>query len=143
MFIGEYTHSIDQKGRMAVPVKLRKELGSGAVITRGLDNCLWVFTKKEWENLAGKLATLPISDPKSRAFSRLMLAGAMEVEFDSQGRALIPGYLKEYASLKNQAVIAGLYSRLEIWNSQKWQAFKESTEKQTDEISRHMMDLGV
>jgi len=143
MFIGEYTHSIDQKGRMAVPVKLRKELGSGAVITRGLDNCLWVFTKKEWENLAVKLSTLPISDPKSRAFSRLMLAGAMEVEFDSQGRALIPGYLKEYASLKNQAVIAGLYSRLEIWNSQKWQAFKESTEKQTDEISRHMMDLGV
>jgi len=143
MFIGEYTHSIDQKGRMAVPVKLRKELGSGAVITRGLDNCLWVFTKKEWENLAGKLGALPISDPKSRAFSRLMLAGAMEVEFDSQGRALIPGYLKEYASLKNQAVIAGLYSRLEIWNSQKWQAFKESTEKQTDEISRHMMDLGV
>ncbi len=143
MFIGEYTHSIDQKGRMAIPVKLRKELGSGAVITRGLDNCLWVFTKKEWENLAGKLGALPISDPKSRAFSRLMLAGAMEVEFDSQGRALIPGYLKEYASLKNQAVIAGLYSRLEIWNSQKWQAFKESTEKQTDEISRHMMDLGV
>jgi len=143
MFIGEYTHSIDQKGRMAVPVKLRKELGSGAVITRGLDNCLWVFTKKEWENLALKLSALPISDPKSRAFSRLMLAGAMEVEFDSQGRALIPGYLKEYASLKNQAVIAGLYSRLEIWNREKWQAFKESTEKQTDEISKHMMDLGV
>lgn len=143
MFIGEYTHSIDQKGRMAVPVKLRKELGSGAVITRGLDACLWVFTKKEWENLAEKLAQLPISDPKSRAFSRLMLAGAMEVEFDSQGRALIPGYLKNYASLKNQAVIAGLYSRLEIWNKDKWQAFKESTEKQTDEISKHMMDLGV
>ena len=143
MFIGEYTHSIDQKGRMAVPVKLRKELGSGAVITRGLDECLWVFTKKEWENLAGKLAALPLSDPKSRAFSRLMLAGAMEVEFDSQGRALIPGYLKEYASLKNQAVIAGLYSRLEIWNTEKWQAFKQSTEKQTDEISKHMMDLGV
>lgn len=143
MFIGEYTHSIDQKGRMAVPVKLRKELGSGAVITRGLDACLWVFTKKEWENLAGKLGALPISDPKSRAFSRLMLAGAMEVEFDSQGRALIPGYLKEYASLKNQAVIAGLYSRLEIWNKEKWQGFKQSTEKQTDEISRHMMDLGV
>jgi len=143
VFIGEYTHSIDQKGRMAVPVKLRKELGSGAVITRGLDACLWVFTKKEWENLAGKLGALPISDPKSRAFSRLMLAGAMEVEFDSQGRALIPGYLKEYASLKNQAVIAGLYSRLEIWNKEKWQGFKQSTEKQTDEISRHMMDLGV
>jgi len=143
MFIGEYTHSIDQKGRVALPVKLRKELGSGAVITRGLDNCLWVFTKKEWENLASKLAALPISDPKSRAFSRLMLAGAMEVEFDSQGRALIPGYLKAYASLKNQAVIAGLYSRLEIWDVNRWQQFKMTTEKQTDEISHHMMDLGV
>jgi len=143
MFIGEYTHSIDQKGRVALPVKLRKELGSGAVITRGLDNCLWVFTKKEWENLASRLAALPISDPKSRAFSRLMLAGAMEVEFDSQGRALIPGYLKTYASLKNQAVIAGLYSRLEIWDVNRWQQFKMTTEKQTDEISKHMMDLGV
>jgi MraZ protein len=143
MFIGEYTHSIDPKGRMAVPSKMRRELGGGAVITRGLDQCLWVFTKKEWENLAGKLAQLPISDPKSRAFSRLMLAGAMEVEFDSQGRALIPGYLKEYANLKREAVIAGLYNRLEIWETSAWQKFKADSEKQTDEISKHMMDLGV
>ena len=143
MFIGEYTHSIDPKGRMAVPSKMRRELGGGAVITRGLDRCLWVFTKKEWENLASKLAQLPISDPKSRAFSRLMLAGAVEVEFDSQGRALIPGYLKEYANLKREAVIAGLYNRLEIWESSAWQKFKDESEKQTDEISKHMMDLGV
>ena len=143
MFIGEYTHSIDPKGRMAVPSKMRRELGGGAVITRGLDRCLWVFTKAEWENLASKLAQLPISDPKSRAFSRLMLAGAVEVEFDSQGRALIPGYLKDYANLKNQAVIAGLYNRLEIWEKSAWMKFKETTEKQTDEISKHMMDLGV
>ncbi len=143
MFIGEYTHSIDQKGRMAIPSKMRKELGSGAVVTRGLDSCLWVFTKKEWENLAEKLAALPLSDPNSRAFSRLMLAGAMEVEFDSQGRALIPGYLKEYARLKKEAVIAGLYSRLEIWDVEKWKEFKQNTENKTDEISKHMMDLGV
>jgi MraZ protein len=94
MFIGEYEHAIDDKGRMAVPSKMRREIGGGAVVTRGIDNCLWLFPAKEWEILASKLANLPLSDSNSRAFSRLMLAGAMEVEFDSQGRILLPGYLR-------------------------------------------------
>lgn len=143
MFIGEYQHTIDEKGRMAIPSKMRRDLGSGAVITRGIDNCLWVFSKKEWTTLAEKLASLPLSDANSRAFSRLMLAGAMEVEFDSQGRALLPGYLREYASLGKNAVIAGLYTRLEIWDAAKWQAYKSKTEKATDEITKHMADLGI
>lgn len=143
MFIGEYTHTIDEKGRTAIPSKLRRDLGSGAVITRGIDDCLWVFPKKEWQALAEKLASLPLSDANSRAFSRLMLAGAMEVEFDSQGRALVPGYLRTYAGLKKQAIIAGLYNRLEIWDSLKWQAYKEKTEKQTEQITKHMADLGI
>jgi len=122
---------------------MRRELGSGAVITRGIDNCLWVFSKKEWTVLAEKLSSLPLSDANSRAFSRLMLAGAMEVEFDSQGRALLPGYLRGYASLTKQAVIAGLYTRLEIWDASKWKIYKEKTEKETSEIAKHMADLGV
>lgn len=143
MFIGEYAHTIDDKGRMAVPFKLRRDLGSGAVVTRGIDRCLWVFPKDEWQALASKLASLPISDANSRAFSRLMLAGAMEVGFDSQGRALIPGYLREYANLTKNVIIAGLYTRLEIWDAEKWQQYKTETEKATDQIAKHMADLGV
>jgi len=143
MFIGEYFHTIDAKGRMAIPSKMRGKLGSGAVVTRGLDACLWVFPKKEWEELAQKLASLPLSNASSRAFSRLMLAGAMEVAFDSQGRVLLPAYLREYAGLSKSTVIAGLYNRLEIWDEVKWSDYKTKTEKQTDQISQAMSDLGV
>jgi len=143
MFIGEYSHTIDAKGRMAIPSKMRKDLGTGAVVTRGLDTCLWVFTKKEWLELAEKIATLPLTDANSRAFSRLMLAGAMEVEFDSQGRALLPQYLREYAGLDKNAIIAGLYNRLEIWNEAKWNAYKTKTEKETERITQAMTDLGI
>jgi len=90
MFIGEYSHNLDDKGRLAVPVKFRRDLSKGAVVTRGLDNCLFVYTKTEWEKLATKLASLPISQANSRAFSRLMLAGAMDVEIDKQGRMVLP-----------------------------------------------------
>lgn len=143
MFIGEYSHTIDQKGRMAVPSKMRGQLGSGAVVTRGIDACLWVFPKKEWQALAEKLASLPLTDANSRAFSRLMLAGAMEVEFDSQGRALLPAYLRDYAGLSKTAVVAGLYNRLEIWDAAKWQAYKAKTEKATDQITSALSDLGI
>lgn len=143
MFIGEYTHSIDEKGRMAIPSKMRKDISTGAVVTRGIDNCLWLFPKKEWQALAEKLASLPLSDANSRAFSRLMLAGAMEVEFDSQGRILLPGYLRTFAGLKKNAIVAGLYNRLEIWDSEKWTQYKDKTEKATDQIAKHMADLGV
>src|SRR3989338_7407735 len=94
MFIGEYSHSIDQKGRMAIPVKFRHDLKNGAVVTRGLDNCLFIYTKSEWAKEAKKYATLPIAQANSRAFSRLMLAGAMDVEMDAQGRIILPEYLR-------------------------------------------------
>src|SRR5688572_24761482 len=100
MFIGEYHHSLDQKGRVQVPVKFRKDLQKGAVVTRGLDRCLFVYTADEWEILADKLAKLPIAKANSRAFARLMLAGAMELEIDRQGRVVLPEYLRQYASLK-------------------------------------------
>ena len=94
MFIGEYQHSLDQKGRLAVPVKFRAELKKGAVVTKGLDNCLFLYPKSEWQKLAKKLVNLPINKANTRAFSRLMLAGAMEVEFDKQGRIMLPEYLR-------------------------------------------------
>lgn len=143
MFIGEYAHTIDEKGRMAIPAKMRGKLLDGAVVTRGLDNCLFVYTKEEWQKLAEKLATLPLTNANSRAFSRLMLAGAMDVEFDKQGRILLPAYLRDFANLKNKAVVAGLYSRIEIWNESAWKEYKSKTEENTDEITEQLSELGI
>ena len=114
MFIGEYTYNLDDKNRIAVPTKFREFFNSGLVITKGLDNCLFVYTKKEWQKLVDRLANLPISQAKSRAFSRLMLAGAMDLGLDKQGRIVLPDYLKKFAGLNKQVVLAGLYNRLEV-----------------------------
>lgn len=143
MFIGEHTHSIDEKGRIAVPAKFRKHFSSGIIVTRGLDSCLFVFTKKEWEKLAAKLAELPLSHSNSRAFSRLMLAGAVDLELDSQGRAVLPEYLRTYASLQKKIVIAGVYSRLELWSETRWKQYKARTEKESDAISEQLSQLGI
>ena len=143
MFIGEFKHNLDTKGRIAVPAKFRNKLGSNAIITRGLDHCLFVFTNKEWEELAKKLINLPLSQSNSRAFVRLMLAGAMEVECDKQGRILIQEYLKEYAALRKEAVIAGLYNRIEIWDKDEWQKYKQKTESASDEIAERLGELGI
>ena len=143
MFIGEYSHNIDDKGRLALPAKFRHDLDGGAVITRGLDNCLFLYTKREWEKLAEKLATLPFSQSNSRAFARLMLAGAMDVEFDKQGRAVLPEYLRTFAGLKKNVTVAGLYSRVEIWDETKWNEYKTQTETNSNEIAEKMAELGV
>lgn len=143
MFIGEYRHNIDNKGRLAVPAKFRSILKGGAVVTRGLDNCLFLYPKKEWQKLAVKLAGLPISRVNTRAFSRLMLAGAMEVDFDSQGRIMVPEYLRRFASLKKRAVVAGLYDRLEIWDETGWEKFKTDSEKKSSDIAEALGELGV
>ena len=143
MFIGEYNYSVDTKGRLAIPSKFRAALKSGAVVTRGLDNCLFVYTKTEWTVLAKKLASLPISQANSRAFSRLMLAGAMDVKLDGQGRVILPDYLRQYAAVKKKVVIAGLFNRLEIWDETKWKSYKNQTEKDGNEIAEHLGELGV
>src|SRR5690348_6424273 len=116
MFIGEYTISMDAKGRIAVPVKFRSKLNSEAVITRGLDQSLFIYTKAEWETIAAKLAALPLSKANSRAFARLMLAGAYDLEIDKQGRVMIPEHLRSFASLSKKVVAAGLYNRIELWD---------------------------
>ncbi len=143
MFIGEYSHSLDFKGRIAVPARFRKRLSSGAVVTRGLDNCLFLYPKAEWLKLAEKLSNLPISQAKSRAFARLMLAGAMDASIDKQGRILIPEYLRRYARLKRQTVIAGLFNRLEIWDQETWNKYKAVTEKDAGKIAEAMGELGI
>ncbi len=143
MFIGEYQHSIDNKGRLQIPVKLKQQLGKGAVVTKGLDNCLFLYPQQAWRTLADKLAKLPISKSSTRAFARLMLAGAMDVDIDKQGRMLVPEYLRSYAGLKRKIVIAGLYSRLEIWDEASWRKYKQGTEKGGVAIAETLGDLGV
>lgn len=143
MFIGEYQHNLDEKGRMAIPVKFRGKISEGAVITRGLDGCLFIYDKAEWEKLAEKIVALPLTQANSRAFSRLMLSGAVDVEVDKQGRVLIPDYLREYAGLKKQAVVAGLYNRIEVWDAEIWQEYKKKTESASDEIAEKLADLGI
>jgi len=143
MFIGEYTHNLDEKGRLAVPVKFRAALNKGAVVTRGLDNCLFVYTKTEWAKLAEKLSNLPISQSNSRAFARLMLAGAMELDIDKQGRAVLPEYLRAFAGLKKNIIVAGLYNRAEIWDEEKWNIYKGQTENNSSDIAEKMAELGI
>lgn len=143
MFIGEYNHTIDAKGRLAVPVKFRTELAKGAVVTKGLENCLFLYTKKDWQELAEKISKLPISQSSSRAFSRLMLAGAMEAELDKQGRIVLPDYLRKYAGLNKKAVVNGLYNRMEIWDEATWEKYKTATEKDSGNIAETLGELGV
>lgn len=144
MLIGEYQHNLDAKKRLAIPSKFRKKLGEqGAVLTRGLDNCLFVFPLPQWEILAEKLANLPMGQQDTRSFTRLLLSGAVEVEFDALGRILIPDYLKTYASLEKQVVVAGLHTRLEIWDSKRWQNYKAEIEKNSDRIAEKLGELGV
>ena len=143
MFIGEYSHNLDDKGRLAIPIKFRTDLKKGAVVTRGLDNCLFLYTKTEWEQLAQKLAALPISQANSRAFARLMLAGAMDVEMDKQGRIVLPEYLRKFAAMKKGVVLAGLYNRLELWDEEIWKKYKELTESESGSIAEKMAELGV
>ncbi len=143
MLLGEYKHSLDTKGRMAIPAKFREKMLSGAIITRGLDNCLFVFANKEWQILAEKLVNLPLAQANSRAFSRLMLAGAMDVELDGQGRILIPDYLRKYADLKKQVVVTGLYNRIEIWDEANWERYKQKTEGASEEIAEKLSELGI
>ena len=141
MFIGEYTLTVDEKGRLSIPVKYRASLSRGAVVTRGLDSSLFLYTGAEWKILAEKLAALPISRANTRAFSRLMLAGAMDVEMDKQGRIILPDYLRGFAGIKKKVVVAGLYNRLEIWDETKWTSYKKQTEKGSKEIAEALDQL--
>src|SRR4030042_2703430 len=143
MLIGEYKHTIDAKKRLAVPAKLRREIGDGAVLTRGLDNSLALYPEKEWEKVVEKLKQLPSGKSDARGFNRLIMAGAATVELDSLGRVLIPDYLKEYAYLKKNVVIVGVYDRLEIWDEEKWDIYKKRVENEVGNMAERLGELGV
>ncbi len=132
MFVGEYTHTIDEKGRVSLPVKMRRELDEGAVVTRGIDTCLFVYPKNEWLKLAERIAALPLADAKARSFARMMLAGAMEINSDKLGRVLLPGYLREYAGLKSEVVVAGVFNRVELWEKKAWESYKSQHSVEED-----------
>lgn len=143
MLIGEYNHSIDAKKRLSIPSKFRKELGKSSVITKGLDNSLYIYPLKAWEALAGKLSKLPVGQSGTRSFVRLMLGGASEVENDQLGRILVPDYLKEYAGLKKEVIVIGMYDHLEIWDKEKWDKYRVQAEKTKEDVAEKLGDLGA
>ncbi len=141
MLMGEYEHTIDSKGRISMPAKLRKDMGDTFVLTKGLDGCLFAFSGQEWINFETKLKSLPLSDKNARNFVRFFLAGATECEIDKQGRFLIPNNLRKAASLEKDVVIIGVGTRLEIWDKTIWKSKDE--EISAEEIAENMTMLGI
>ena len=143
MFIGEYIHSVDDKKRLSVPSKFRKDLGKKAVITLGLNKCLSLYPTKEWNTFAEKLSRLSMGKSEDRGFSRAMLSGAFEVEIDSIGRILIPEALKSYASLKEKVVLTGVYDRVELWDEEAWKTYKAQMLAEADCMAEQLGERGV
>ena len=142
MLIGEYEHSLDTKGRLIMPAKLREAIGDKFVVTKGLDGCLFAFSIEEWSNFEEKLKSLPLSNRNSREFTRFFLSGATECEIDKQGRFLIPTNLRETASLQKEVVIIGVGTRIEIWNKEKWNSYNDENIS-VEDIAENMTMLGI
>lgn len=140
MFIGEYLHTLDPKNRISLPAKFRKGLGRAVVMTRGLDRCLFVYPKKTWEKDAESRATHAGGTAAARGLARLFLAGAMEVEVDAAGRVLVPDHLKNFAGLKNKTIIAGVASRIEIWEERAWKKYTTAIERDADAFAEKLGD---
>ena len=144
MLIGEYLHTIDQKNRLSVPSKFRKELGKVVVVSRGLDKCLFLYPLEAWKKLAEKLAfELPWGKAENRSFMRSMIAGASDIEIDALGRILLPDNLKSFASLDKSAMVVGLYNRVEIWNPEIWKAYSNAANQNTELIAEKLGELGM
>ena len=141
MFMGEYNHSVDAKGRLIVPAKFREQLGDEFVVTKGLDGCLFVYPQEEWKHIEEKFREVPLTTKDARKFSRFFFAGAATCEVDKQGRILIPAVLREFAQLEKDVVLVGVLSRIEIWSKSNWEA--SNTYDDMDEIAEHMADLGL
>lgn len=143
MFIGQFEHSIDEKGRLAFPARFRRGLQNGAVVTKGLDGCLFVFPKAKFVQMAEGISQLPYTKSSARLYSRLILANASEIEFDKQGRIIVPSYLRDYAKLKNDAVVTGLYDRIEIWGRKNWEELAEKVDKEAGEVVEELSDINI
>ncbi len=143
MFMGEYQHTLDTKGRLIVPAKFREDLGAGAVLTRGLDHCLFLFPMDEWRVLEEKLKTLPLTKAGARQFVRFLFSGATECELDKQGRLIVPQNLRDYAKIQKDAVVIGVSNRIEIWSKETWEAYVEEAEESYEAIAESIVDLGI
>ncbi|OYD06688.1 division/cell wall cluster transcriptional repressor MraZ [Paludifilum halophilum] len=143
MFMGEYRHSVDEKGRLIIPSKYREDLGPSFVVTRGLDHCLFVYPQSEWRNLEQKLKALPFTRADARAFTRFFFSGAIVVELDKQGRITLPSHLRDFAKLEKECVIIGVSNRVEIWSKEAWAAYYETSEDSFNEIAEKIVDLDL
>lgn len=143
MLIGEYEHSLDAKGRLIMPAKLRTDMGEKFIITKGLDGCLFVFSQNEWSNFESKLKGLPLTNKNARDFVRFFLSGATECEIDKQGRFLLVNTLREYAEITKEVIIIGVGTRLEIWNKDKWKKYNSNENISADTIAENMTMLGI
>jgi len=143
MFVGLYYHTLEAKGRLAFPVKFRRNLKKGSVLTRGLDGCLFVFPPKEWRKLTDRLRQSPLSLREARGFVRLMTHEAVELEFDFQGRTRIPQYLREFAGLSKEVVVAGSLNRIEIWDRETYHRYISEIEKKSEQIAESLNKLGI
>ncbi len=151
MFIGEFTHTLDDKKRLSLPSKFKKELGKKVIITHGLDNCLFMFTLSQWGKIAEQLGNMSFGNADSRGFNRIMLGGAVEVEIDTAGRILIPDFLRQYAGVSTvedkkentKLVFTGVHTRIEIWEEKRWKSYKEKILKQADSLASKLSSIGA
>ena len=143
MLIGEFEHSLDAKGRLIMPAKLRESIGENFVVTKGLDGCLFAFSTSEWTNFEEKLKSLPLSNRNSREFTRFFLSGASECEIDKQGRFLIPNNLREAAELTKNVIIIGVGTRIELWDKEKWNLYNSDENISVEDIAENMTNLGI
>lgn len=143
MLMGEFHHNIDEKGRIIMPSKLREELGNTIIITRGLEECLFIYSKEEWSQIVTKLKTLPFTKKDARSFTRVFLSGATETEFDKQGRIKLPLPLTEYATLLKECVIIGVNDRVEIWSKDNWNTFMNKSKEELADLADHLFETDI
>ena len=143
MFIGEYRHTVDDKNRISLPAKFKKDLGKKVVVTRGLENCLFLFTHTAFKAISEETAKLGHMQMDSRGFNRFLFSGAMEVDVDSMGRILIPDYLKEFAGLKSSVTFAGVHNRIEIWEDKRWSQYKKRIEAEAETMAEKLSQIGL
>lgn len=143
MFLGEYKHNIDYKGRLSVPKKFRTKLSKGSVLTKGLDKCLFLYTSGGWGTLSKQIEKLPVTASDARAFGRYLFSGATEIEFDRLGRIFIPDYLKTYAGLRKEVVVVGVLQRIEIWDKSRWDRMRKEVEAKGESIAEKLTESGI
>ena len=143
MFRGDYSHTVDAKGSLIIPLKFREQLGEECIATRGLDGCLFIFESGEWEAYEEKLRKLPMTNKNARSFVRFLSGGATPCEFDKQGRILLPATLRKFAGIEKDVILAGLPNRIEVWSEQKWNENNNYEEIDMDEIAGHLTELGL